>query len=113
LRKWLLNIQVEKRKGLQNKGKGKGKEIEDSSPIQPAKNKGRRIHFVDEVEETPKVSIPITRSTTKILLVPSMHTQIVEHPAQEMDEDQVQSKEKYLVIRELQDQLKEAQNFIA
>jgi hypothetical protein len=33
-------------------GHGKGKEIDDSSPSQPTKKKGRRIHFADEVEET-------------------------------------------------------------
>jgi hypothetical protein len=32
---------------------GKGKEIEDSSPSQQAKKKGRKIHFADEVDETP------------------------------------------------------------
>jgi hypothetical protein len=102
-----------KEKGSAEQGMGKGKEIDDSSPSQPAKKKGRRLHFVDEVEETPKVSSPITRSAAKRLHVPALHTQSVEHSTQEMDEDQVQSEEKDQVIRELQDQLKEAKHVIA
>jgi hypothetical protein len=102
-----------KEKGSAEQGRGKGKEIDDSSPSQPAKKKGRRLHFVDEVEETPKVSSPITRSVAKRLHVPALHTQSVEHSAQEMDEDQVQSEEKDQVIKELQDQLKEAKYVIA
>jgi hypothetical protein len=53
---------------------GKGKEIDYSSPSQPAKKKGIRIHFYDEVEETPRFSSPITRSVAKRFHVPSLHT---------------------------------------
>jgi hypothetical protein len=91
-----------KEKGSAEQGMGKGKEIDDSSPSQPAKKKGRRLHFVDEVEETPRVSSPITRSASKRFLVPSLHTQSVDHSTQGMDEDQVQPEEKDQVIKELQ-----------
>jgi len=63
-----------KEKGSVGQGIEKGKEIEDSSPIQPAKKKGRKLHFIDEVDETPRLSSPITRSDAKILHVPSLHT---------------------------------------
>jgi hypothetical protein len=76
-----------KEKGSTEQGRGKGKEIDDYSPSHPTKKKGIRLHFSDEVEETPKVSSPITRSVSKRLHVPSIHTQFVEHPAQEMDDD--------------------------
>jgi hypothetical protein len=90
-----------KEKGSAKHGKGEGNEIEDSSPSQPAKKKGIRLHFVDEVDETPRVSIPITRSTTKRLVVPALHTQSVDHLAQGMDEYQVHLEEKDQVIKEL------------
>jgi hypothetical protein len=50
---------------------------------------GRRLHFVDGVEETKKLNRPITRSVAKRLLVPSLHTEFVEPLAHEMDEHQM------------------------
>jgi hypothetical protein len=73
---------------------GKGKDIDDYSPSQPIKKKGRRLHFADEVEEIPRFSIPITRSATKIFPVPALHTQYVDRLAQGMDEYQVQLEER-------------------
>jgi hypothetical protein len=102
-----------KEKGSAEQDKGKGKEIDDSPPSQPAKKKGRRLQFADEVEEIPRVSSPTTRSAARRLPVPALHTQPVEHSTQEMDEDQVQPKDKDQIIKELQDQLKEAKHVIA
>jgi hypothetical protein len=62
-----------KEKGFVEQGRGKGKEIEHSSPSQPTKKKGRRLHFSNEMEETPRVSIPIKRSAAKIIPGPSLH----------------------------------------
>jgi hypothetical protein len=47
--------------------------------------------FVDDVDETPKLSSPIKRSAAKIPPVLSLHTQSIEHSVQEVDKDQVQS----------------------
>jgi hypothetical protein len=64
-----------KEKGSAEQGMGKGKEIDDSSPSQAAKKKGRRLHFADEVEETPRVSSPITRSVPRdFRYLPCIHS---------------------------------------
>jgi hypothetical protein len=76
-----------KEKRYPKNGIGKGKEIEDSSPSQQAKKKVRKLHFVDEVVETTKLSSPITRSTTK--RSPTLHTQSVEHTTQGIGKDQI------------------------
>jgi hypothetical protein len=69
--------------------------------------------FVDEVEEIPRVSSPTTRSTARRPPVPALPTQPVEHSTQEIHEDQVQPEDKDQVIKELQEQLKEAKHVIA
>jgi hypothetical protein len=66
-----------------------------------------------EVEEIPRVSNPTTRSATRRPPVPALHTQPVEHSAQEIHEDQVQPEDKDQIIKELQEQLKEAKHVIA
>jgi len=71
------------------------------------------LHFVDEVDETPKLICPITRLAAKILHVPTLHTQFLEPIAKGMDKERVYSREKDKIIGELQYELKEAQQVIA
>jgi len=78
-----------KEKRSAEQGIGKGKEIEDFSPRKLANKKGRKLHFANEVDETPKLSSPITRPVSKRQHVPALHTQSIEHSIQEVDKDQM------------------------
>jgi hypothetical protein len=48
--------------------------------------RGKILLFSDEVDETPKLSSPITRSAAKRL--PTLHKQFVEHTTQGIGKDQ-------------------------
>jgi len=78
-----------KEKGSTKRGIGKGKEIEYYSPSHPDKKKGRKLHFADEVDETPKLSSPTTKSAAKRLHVHALYKQPVEYSVQEVDKDQM------------------------
>jgi hypothetical protein len=107
------NSSSRERRNVAEQGKIKGKEIEVYSPVQPILNKGRRIQFTDEPKETQTPNGPTTRSAARRIPTPTMKTNFVEAIAQEMDEDQVESGEKYSEVREIQQQLREAQHVIA
>jgi hypothetical protein len=102
-----------KGRSVAEQGKGKGKEIEGPSPSQPVLKKGRRLQFTDEPKETQTPNRPTTRSAARRLPTPTVQTDFVEPSAQEMDEDQMKLGERDKEVREMQNQLKEAQHVIA
>jgi hypothetical protein len=61
-------------KGRSVAEKGKGKEVEGSSPSQPVLKKGRRLQFTDEPKETQTPNRPTTRSAARRLPTPTVQT---------------------------------------
>jgi hypothetical protein len=101
------------KKGESVAEKRKGKEVEGSPPSQPFPKKGRKILFTDEPKETQTPRRPTTRSTTRNIPTPTVQTEYVEISDQGMDEGQAKAGDKDSKIRELQQQLREAQHVIA
>jgi hypothetical protein len=94
-------------------GKGKGKEIEDSSSHQPTPQKRGRPRLTNKTEEIQAPSKPRTKSAAKRLLMRIVQLEPVEGARKGIDERWRKSGDENVNVQELSQQLKQAQHAIA
>jgi hypothetical protein len=94
-------------------GKGKGKEIEDSSFSQPTSQKRRTSRLTNKTEEIHAPSKMCTKSSAKIFPMHTIQLERIEGENKGIDQIQVELGEESANNQEMKQQIKQAQHVIA